>query len=726
MRRFRLVSQGGFGLFTNVKSPQDIFYNPQRLLVPLFQRPYVWNKERQWEPLWQDVKRVAERLLAGFETNHFLGAVVLQQLPNELGSLSSRSVIDGQQRLTTLQLLFDAIHGELDSRNLTAFANQVKALVENPEAYRTSAEDVYKVWPTNRDRPGFNEVMSANYPVSYSSLKNQDSQIAKAHFFFSGVVAAWLDEGDQENRGKALVDTISRHLQLVVIDLQADEDAQEIFETLNARGTPLTAADLIKNFVFQRLDGTPQEIEQAYHKYWALFETPFWEADVTTGRLTYPRSSLFLSQWLVAQTGQELTAREVFNRFKHYVEDLKQPVEEILPRLHADALNYQKLVKASLVPNGELDTLTLFLYRISTLESQVFTSLVIWLQESNVEPIAEQEIELAIKSLESWVVRRAILKLPTKNYNVIMVELLNQLRKTDRNQVGQFTQKFLANQSSVYSYWPTSDEITKELSTRPTYRRLGRARLRMILEALEDRRRGFGGPSNGRFADSTVSRGVNSIEHIMPQEWRTNWKFPDDDEEDATERDTRVHQIGNLTLVTKAFNSKLSNDGWEKKKSAFQEHSTLLSTADVVNSGDNWDDLAIETRSMGLAKLITEIWRVPAHNVGLKEDSISSSGTRVKISDLVQAGFIRPGQVLYARTQAHLGAQAIVSEDGAIYFEDKRYDTPSAAAKAVTNAQSVAGWWFWLVDMESGESLYNVRDAYRSTLEEEGEFEEDD
>jgi hypothetical protein len=713
-------------VFTNVKSPQDIFYNPQRLLVPLFQRPYVWSKERQWEPLWQDVKRVADRLLEGRESNHFLGAIVLQQLPNELGSLSSRSVIDGQQRLTTLQLLFDAIHGELDSRNLTAFANQVKALVENPEAYRTSAEDVYKVWPTNRDRPGFNEVMSAEYPVAYSSLKNQDSQIAKAHFYFSGVVSSWLDEGDQENRGKALVDTISRHLQLVVIDLQSDEDAQEIFETLNARGTPLTAADLIKNFVFQKLDGTPEEIEQAYHKYWALFETPFWEADVTTGRLTYPRSSLFLSQWLVAQTGQELTAREVFNRFKHYVEDLNQPVEKLLPKLHADAMSYQSLVKDSLVPNGKLGTLPLFLYRISTLESQVFTSFVIWLQEFKVEPIPEEEVELATKSLESWVIRRAILKLPTKNYNVIMVDLLNQLRQANGSQVGQLTQKFFANQSSINSYWPSSDEITNELSTRPTYRRLGRARLRMILEALEDRRRGFGDASDGKYADSTVSRGVHSIEHVMPQDWRTNWKFPNEDDEDAFERDTRVHQIGNLTLVTKAFNSKLSNDSWPQKKEAFQEHSTLLTTADVVNSAETWNDLAIETRSMKLAKVITEIWTVPAENVGLKEDAISTSGTRVKVADLVQAGLIRPGQVLFARTQAHLGAQAIVSEDGGIFIEDRRFETPSAAAKAVTKTQSEAGWWFWLVDLDSGESLSDVRDAYKSQLDDFGDVADDD
>jgi hypothetical protein len=247
----------------------------------------------------------------------------------------------------------------------------------------------------------------------------------------------------------------------------------------------------------------------------------------------------------------------------------------------------------------------------------------------------------------------------------------------------------------------------------------------MILEALEDKRRGYGGPTQGKYADSTVSRGIHSIEHVMPQEWRTNWEFTGDDE-DAAERDSRVHQLGNLTLVTKAFNSKLSNGSWEKKRSAFQEHSTLLTTADIVNSGESWDDLAIENRSASLAKVITEIWPVPHGNIGLKEDAVSSSGSRVKIADLVQAQLLRPGQILHARTQAHFGAQATVSEDGGIFVEEKRYDTPSAAAKALTKTQSMAGWWFWLVDLDSGESLSDVRDTYRSTLEEEGEIDEED
>src|SRR5699024_5273594 len=103
---------------TQVRTPQMVFMQPQRLIVPLFQRPYVWNEENQWEPLWNDVRRVAQRLLAdphGRHEPHFLGAVVVQQLQNQTGSMQERTIIDGQQRLTTLQLLLDALHAELQA-----------------------------------------------------------------------------------------------------------------------------------------------------------------------------------------------------------------------------------------------------------------------------------------------------------------------------------------------------------------------------------------------------------------------------------------------------------------------------------------------------------------------------------------------------------------------------------------------------------------------------------
>src|SRR3954469_23200415 len=95
---------------TYVRTPMDVFNLPQLLLVPLFQRPYVWDETEQWLPLWEDVRRMAElRLVDPYsKATHFLGAVVLQAQDNPTGNLPARHVIDGQQRLTTLQLLMDA------------------------------------------------------------------------------------------------------------------------------------------------------------------------------------------------------------------------------------------------------------------------------------------------------------------------------------------------------------------------------------------------------------------------------------------------------------------------------------------------------------------------------------------------------------------------------------------------------------------------------------------
>jgi Uncharacterized conserved protein len=281
-------------------------------------RTYVWSLERQWEPLWMDVRRLADRVLEGTQTEpHFLGAIVVQQQQSEMGNLSVRTVIDGQQRLTTLQLLFDATYGLLVERELDALASQMENLVRNQAAYISDPSDRFKIWPTNRDRPAFEEVMALSRP-DYAKLKSQDSRIARAHRYFLTEVDHWLGADNPSKRAEALVSAMSHRLSLVVIDLAFDEDAQEIFETLNARGTPLTAADLIKNFVFQKLQQDNFDAEEHYEKYWRLFETPFWETEVTVGRVVYSRSSLFLTQWLVAMTGEEITVREVFSRFKRY------------------------------------------------------------------------------------------------------------------------------------------------------------------------------------------------------------------------------------------------------------------------------------------------------------------------------------------------------------------------------------------------------------------------
>lgn len=138
--RVALNTPGELKLETQVRTPQLVFMQPQRLVVPLFQRRYVWNQDSQWEPLWDDVVRVAERLLQQPHVKpqpHFLGAVVLQQIQNPVGLMQTRTIIDGQQRLTTLQLLLDALHAELLSVAASAPAARIEPLVTNAEPFCT-------------------------------------------------------------------------------------------------------------------------------------------------------------------------------------------------------------------------------------------------------------------------------------------------------------------------------------------------------------------------------------------------------------------------------------------------------------------------------------------------------------------------------------------------------------------------------------------------------------
>ena len=157
-------------------------------------------------------------------------------------------IIDGQQRLTTLQLLLDSLHAELVAADALAPAARIEPLVTNAEPFCSQPEDRLKVWPTNRDRSAFTAAMVAPPPVDDDALGQPGERIMEAHRFFSEQAREWLAldgaEGVQA-RAAAIEMVVRELLPMVVIDLGADENAQEIFETLNARGTPLTAADLI-------------------------------------------------------------------------------------------------------------------------------------------------------------------------------------------------------------------------------------------------------------------------------------------------------------------------------------------------------------------------------------------------------------------------------------------------------------------------------------------------
>ena len=455
---------------TQVRTPQMVFMQPQRLVVPLFQRPYVWNEENQWEPFWNDIVRLADRVLnrpPDKHHPHFLGAVVLQQVQRQTGQMQERTIIDGQQRLTTLQLLLDALHAELISVGALPPAMRIEPLVTNAEPFCSKPEDRFKVWPTNRDRPAFNAVMGAKPPVDYDAIGYREERMVEAHRFFSEQARDWLALSGPEAVGAraTAIETVVRELlQVVVIDLTIDENAQEIFETLNARGAQLTAADLIKNFIFQRLMEAGTNVEDAYQRNWKEFETGFWETEISVGRLRYPRSSIFLNHWLIARTGEEVVAREVFDRFKRFADhDARLPMTRLIVQVHDASRVYRQFVTGASTHAGPIDRLGLFGYRTGVLESEVIKPFVLCLLDPEEPPIPDAQFVKALDVVESWMVRRMLVRATTKNYNQVVAELVAQVRRSDRANAGDVIESYLTGQSSESRYWPDDAEMREEL-----------------------------------------------------------------------------------------------------------------------------------------------------------------------------------------------------------------------------------------------------------------------
>ena len=674
-------------------------------------------------PLWQDLERVANRLLASPDQQqpHFLGAVVFQQIQNPTGNLQQRTVIDGQQRLTTLQILLDSLHAEINLVGEVDASKRLELLIRNPKEYCDHNEDQFKVWPTNKDRQAFNEVMAMDMPATYQSLKNKDSKLVLAHQFFSEQFKRWLNEGGADEipaRVKAIERTTRELLQIVVIDLTASENAQEIFETLNARGSQLTAADLIKNFVFQRLLEQGADIESSYSNHWKQFETGFWEQEISVGRVKAPRSSIFLNHWLICQTTEEIVSREVFSRFKSFADYDVAPMTmpKLLARIHAASIKYKDFIDRGDVLEGAIDRIGLFLYRTKAMEMEVVKPVLLAIFDRDQDQIDLNDINASLEIIESWLIRRMLVRGTTKAYNKIMTEMIKVIQKTPKGQLSPALKTFLSNQTSDSSYWPDDKEVKSELSNLMIYRKIGRGRLRMVLESIEDYRRGWIGDQIS-MSGVRVRRGTYAIEHLMPQSWERHWPLTDGYTEQN--RNDRIHMLGNLTLLSSKLNSSVSNGSWgdeEGKRNSLLKRDVLFLNRSVTDdAGLVWDEEKIDARTEALIDDILAIWPVPPGHQSSARTKKEVSTIRVTIQDLIAADLLHPGQVLYPSDSKSIDETAVILQDGSIGIGDSISDTPSGAGKFLRK-RAINGWGFWLLDPLTKQSLRDVRTQYLDQL----------
>lgn len=605
----------------DTKALKKIMTVEGRYVIPTFQRDYEWTREGQWELLFEDLDSVAGRLgAARVEAEatgssqaraersvapHFLGAVVCDQLPSPTGGLTLSAVIDGQQRLTTLQLL---VRGVLDVLQETGSgrARQVKRLLENPEDVIDHPHERYKLWPRRKDRDVWPVAMSDEVPA----YGTEDHLYLQARRFFADSVRNSLVDDQGRDRIDDFVDALLDLFKLVVIDLDDNDDAQVIFEVLNGRQTPLSASDLVKNLLFLRGElADEQELEELYDAYWAEFDEPWWKKQIGVGHAARARRDVLLSVWLTAVSGTEANVGRLYGEVRQYLAGGDHKTKDILIELS----EYRQAYKAIY---GALDSgsprLAQSYRNLVILKLQTAVPLLAWLRTLPAGRLSLADHERAAGAVESWVLRRMILGANTRGYNAAFLGVLKSAQAAaltpEANIADAVVAALAASPNSLA--WPSDDEITSAFTQDRFYGRFTQERIRLILGAIDAQMR----VNNPKTEPAVFDYAQLQIEHLMPQRWELHWPLPAGVSEDpaqrelaTSERSAAVDRIGNLTLVTSAFNQGVSNLGWDQKRPELAAQSALQLNLPIATT-EHWDEETITARGEALADIVCRIW----------------------------------------------------------------------------------------------------------------------
>jgi len=408
----------------------------------------------------------------------------------------------------------------------------------------------------------------------------------------------------QAARLDALSAALLESFQVIVITLNEHDDAQVIFETLNAGGQPLAAMDLVRNDVFHRATRSGEDVELLMENRWRTFEDPFWKEAGTRGRIKKPRIDFFLSDTLTAETGQEIPLTELYARYKSFVAARRFPsVDAELGTLLRHAPTYRNLVK----PTGQTALAELG-RELNVFDVTTAYPLIFVIESSDVP---EDVRAILYRWIMSYVVRRMICGLTAKNYNNVFLRLASDLRAKGVSLVSAAAAFGSLDGDTVR--FPDDDEFRTAIGSRRVYGNIQQHRLQHILSHLETEAR-------DRFDESTSLPIDLTIEHVMPDVWWEHWplsdgtKAPSDLRGGMTETQLKLieererckHTLGNLTLLSDARNPSLGNLGFPFKREKLRQ--SLLKLNHEIAEEPDWNEKQITQRATRLANLAIKIW----------------------------------------------------------------------------------------------------------------------
>lgn len=572
-----------------------LFINPNAsYTIPFFQRSYVWDVE-QWERLISDVKYVSEA-----RRPLFLGAVIFKEKKIGNGISDGYTVIDGQQRLTTLFIFFKVL--TLLTGQTMWFNGTFMKLTGN-EPILTQSQSAIE---------DFNRIMTLRVaaPIPEGA---KDSQINRAYTYFlkelSDIII--IKQNKNENGNRIIdIENLYKFIFFVVITLDYNEDEQQIFDTINSLGVKLTTGELLKNFLFSKTDTS------SYDEIWKpVFEKDietinYWDSKISLGRLNKKTIDVFLYYFLQIKTQERDIKgdKKQYRRWENLFMSFKTLIETNnidKTYLAYEIAEYAKtFMSCFMVDVDNIDIPSNFgieriAFIINELDSSTLIPYVLYIL-TNVSDIEEQN--KIFSYLEKYIVRRIIVDSNNNNYSDLFTEnLIGQAVCTYDSLVNYISSK----SSSVSLAMPSDESVCLGfINTHFKNNKKALSILYLIESILQSP------------MDSTRLKTFDaySLEHLMPKKWRTHWNAPSSVTD--VERDENILTLGNLALITKGLNNSIRNYDWATKKQGknnkpgLVEFATGLKTIVPFLNTQIWNETSIFERAKELAKIANEIWKI--------------------------------------------------------------------------------------------------------------------